>query len=98
LRIHVHNPIQRHELQPTQINMKASYKLLSTMTLCLFAQASQADQTRSLRSVAASPTTTNPRFARVSATFSRLASAKKPTLPLLLLRTALNITTSFSRP
>mmetsp|Transcript_7350 Transcript_7350/g.11980 ORF Transcript_7350/g.11980 Transcript_7350/m.11980 type:complete len:252 (-) Transcript_7350:1830-2585(-) len=44
------------------------------------------------------PTITIPRRARVSMTFKRRQSAKKPTVPSLLLLTAENIMRSFSRP
>mmetsp|Transcript_5899 Transcript_5899/g.16232 ORF Transcript_5899/g.16232 Transcript_5899/m.16232 type:complete len:246 (+) Transcript_5899:25-762(+) len=48
--------------------------------------------------VAKSPTTTRPRLARVSITFNRRGSARKPTRPCVLARTVEMKINSFSRP
>mmetsp|Transcript_5101 Transcript_5101/g.18216 ORF Transcript_5101/g.18216 Transcript_5101/m.18216 type:complete len:261 (+) Transcript_5101:826-1608(+) len=52
----------------------------------------------SLRSVGMCPTIMRPLLARVSMTFTRRGSAKKPTLPFMFARVHVNTITSFSRP
>mmetsp|Transcript_115829 Transcript_115829/g.362351 ORF Transcript_115829/g.362351 Transcript_115829/m.362351 type:complete len:214 (+) Transcript_115829:684-1325(+) len=62
------------------------------------AQSSHLAHVSSLRRVDVLPTMMRPRRDRVIMTLSRRQSAKKPTLPKLLLRTALKMISSFSRP
>eukprot|EP00967_Tisochrysis_lutea_P149431 scaffold287224_cov27-Tisochrysis_lutea.AAC.2 len=59
---------------------------------------SQSAQWREKTSVRESPTTTSPRRARVSMTFSRRASETNPRWPARLQRTAEKSMSSFSLP
>mmetsp|Transcript_29690 Transcript_29690/g.81285 ORF Transcript_29690/g.81285 Transcript_29690/m.81285 type:complete len:392 (+) Transcript_29690:93-1268(+) len=65
---------------------------------CCSVNCSHSFQCGSLHKVAALPTTTSPRRALVIITLSRRQSAKKPTPPMSLHRTALKMMSSFSRP
>mmetsp|Transcript_16163 Transcript_16163/g.28831 ORF Transcript_16163/g.28831 Transcript_16163/m.28831 type:complete len:249 (-) Transcript_16163:742-1488(-) len=62
------------------------------------AQDSHFSHVGSLRSVSKLPRTIKPRLARVIMTLRRRQSARKPTDPWRLLRTALKMMSSFSRP
>mmetsp|Transcript_13263 Transcript_13263/g.31026 ORF Transcript_13263/g.31026 Transcript_13263/m.31026 type:complete len:321 (-) Transcript_13263:1751-2713(-) len=76
----------------------ASWTVPSRHPPCLSVHSSQSFQCLSQINVEALPMTTSPALARVIITFRRRQSAKKPTRPSSLHRTALNMMSSFSRP